>query len=40
MLTPSPEPVGRKGTAVLTVEDERVLAADLAVVAAMIGGGW
>lgn len=37
MLTPSPEPVGRKGTAVLTADDERVLAAALAVVAAMMG---
>lgn len=36
MLTPSPEPVGRKGTAVLTAGDGRVLAAVLAVVAAMM----
>lgn len=31
----TPEPVGRKGATVLTVDDERVLAAALAVVAAM-----
>lgn len=37
MLSPLPEPVGGKGTAVLTVDDGRVLAAALAVVAAMMG---
>lgn len=41
-LSLAPEPVGRKGTgtAVLTADGERVLAAVAAVVAAMMGHWW
>lgn len=39
-LSLAPEPVERKGTAVLTADGERVLAAVAAVVAAMMGHWW
>lgn len=39
-LSLAPEPVGRKGMAVLTAAGERGLAAVAAVVAAMMGHWW